>query len=264
MSLRKSWMWMILCLLAMLPVSPIQAVAGTAHAGAAATAAGMQAFSNRVEYHKQSDTLDVQAKNASLKSLLRAISLQSGVRIQMDPATNRPMTITLKNVPLDVALKRLARGLNYSFVYDGGRNHAKTPLLVSMNILPSGKLDSRYLQPVVTPLQAAMQHVDDHGAGGLSDKRWQALLDKLPAARREALEKAAAKRKKQQARVNAERKAQIQMIRKNGQAAMKRRDAMMNKLKTSDPALYRMRLQQQQQDLNQLTATQQQQQPAGK
>ena len=62
-----------------------------------------------VIYDKATDRLSVQADRDSLDGLLARIALLSGVEFLMDPKVEQPVSITLKDRPLEKGLKKIGR-----------------------------------------------------------------------------------------------------------------------------------------------------------
>jgi type II secretory pathway component GspD/PulD (secretin) len=63
--------------------------------------------------------LTISAKKANLKSILTNVADEADILVKFQHNLRRQITIKLKSVPLKKALRRLLRGVNYAFVYEG-------------------------------------------------------------------------------------------------------------------------------------------------
>jgi hypothetical protein len=75
--------------------------------------------------------LMVEAKEVSLEEVLQAIGAQAGFTVVVEPGVDRPpVTVTIRNAPIETVLAQVLRGENYSLVYrDGGRAIARLLVL---------------------------------------------------------------------------------------------------------------------------------------
>jgi hypothetical protein len=163
---------------------------------AAAIAADMRP---QVRYDSAAGRLTVVAQEIPLSKLLAHIAVASGIEILMDPDADRPVSITLRDQPLEAGLKQLVRGSSYAMFYESKpfeSSKPSSPLLIAMKVLPQGKEDSIALSPVVTLEKEARARAVPPGStsrpsgpsAGYSAKRWQMRLNKLPDATRQRLE----------------------------------------------------------------------------
>ena len=79
-----------------------------------------------VSYNKQTDTLTVTAKDASFSGVMAQIASGSGIDIQMDDRAEHTITATLKDAPIEKALKELSRNTNSVLLYSDAPGE-KTP-----------------------------------------------------------------------------------------------------------------------------------------
>jgi len=70
------------------------------------------------------DLLTTSVAGAPLQSVLEAIARESGVKILIFAPTEERITVEFREVPLDVALRRLVREKNYVFIYSRSRPRA--------------------------------------------------------------------------------------------------------------------------------------------
>lgn len=97
------------------------------------------------------DKLTVSAKRAPLFKLLGEISKKCGIEILIDPTVNREINTKFSNMRLDQGLKRISRGLSYTFFYNqkSSKDNANKQYRISaVHILPQGKEDSGNLVPL--------------------------------------------------------------------------------------------------------------------
>lgn len=89
-----------------------------------------------VDYDPNTGKLTVKAENAELAEALALVSNKTGVWIKIPPSIAKSITIELTNMPLENALRRLAKGLNHVMFYestqDGGHR------IVGMSVLSGG------------------------------------------------------------------------------------------------------------------------------
>jgi hypothetical protein len=174
-----------------------------------------------VIYDRDTDLLTVKAEDVSLRELLAKISLLTGVEMLMDPEVEQNVSIILGETPLQSGLKQMMRifDLNHAMIFESvkGEGGSEEHLLVSMKIVPKGKLDSPNLVAAVdpvgeaivrtltsdTPADTAVSGQDEVAAElpsmlNYAEARWQARLKKMPKERRDALmaETESAKEKK--------------------------------------------------------------------
>ena len=67
------------------------------------------------------DLLTASVAGAPLQSVLEAIARESGVKILIFAPTEERITVEFREVPLDVALRRLVREKNSAFIYSRSR-----------------------------------------------------------------------------------------------------------------------------------------------
>ena len=213
-----------------------------------------------VTYDKATDRLSVGADMVSLKGLLARIALLSGVEILMDPEVEQPVSITLKDRPLEKGLKKIMQVLNlrYAMIYQEkeGQDQSAEPLLISMKIVPEGKENNPHpnLVPVVDVNgEAVIRSLSrrPRRAGetvptifGYAEERWQARLNRMPEEKRIRIEEDMKQRQEKRA-ARAEEVENRRAERKKKVAEHQaRRLAAEEKLRASNPELYELRKQQ--------------------
>ncbi|GBE05497.1 hypothetical protein BMS3Abin10_01129 [bacterium BMS3Abin10] len=210
-----------------------------------------------VFYDKATDRLSVKAEKVSLKGVLARIALLSGAEFLIDPAVEQPVSITLKDMPLEKGLKRIVKSLDlsYAMMYQKkeGQDEAAEPLLITMKIVPKG-MKNPNLVPVVNVKGEAVIRSFKRRPGrkgqtlpsifDYAEKRWQARLDNMPEEKRKQIEEDIKQRQEEQAarmEEKEQRKAEREERRAEHQA---RRQAAEEELKESNPELYELRQQQ--------------------
>lgn len=230
-------------------------------AGQAESAEGPEVF-----YDKATDCLSVKADNASLKGLLSRIAFLTGVEFLIDPAVEQPVSIMLKERPLEKGLKRIVKSLDlsYAMMYQKkeGRDEAAGSLLITMKIVPKG-MENPNLVPVVDvkgeavirsfigrPLREGQKlpSIFDY-----AEKRWQARLDKMPAEERKQIEDDIKQRQERQAARMEEKEKRRAEREKRKAEHQARRQAAEDELKESNPELYELRQQQREELRQQVT-----------
>ncbi len=209
-----------------------------------------------VIYNKATNRLSVQADMVSLEGLFARIALLSGVEFLMDREVERPVSITLEELPLENGLKKIMQDLNlrYAMIYE--KKEGQEPLLISMKIVPEGMENNPnlHLTPVVDvngeavirslsgrPIRAGQKlpTIFDY-----AQERWKARLNKMPEEKRRQIEeRMKQKQEKRAARVEEmeNRRAEREIRVAERQA---RRLAAEEKLRVSNPELYELRKQQ--------------------
>ena len=220
---------------------------------------GATAFAGEPEviYDKATDRLSVQAEMVSLKGLLARIALLSGVEFLMDPEVEQPVSITLKDSSLEKGLKKIMQTLHlrYAMIYqkEEGQDQSAEPLLISMKIVPEGKVNNPNLNlaPVVNVNgEAVIRSLSRHPRReeqtpppifGYAEKRWQARLNRMPEEKRKRIEEDMMQRQEKRA-------ARVEEV-ENRRAKRKKKMAKLHarqqtaeeELKASNPELYELR-----------------------
>jgi hypothetical protein len=213
-----------------------------------------------VIYDKATDSLTVKADRVSLEGLLARIALLSGVEFLMAPEVEQPVSITLKDTPLEDGLKKTMQTLNlgYSMIYQKreGRDGSTGPLLISMKVVPKGMENYPHLNlaPVVDVNgEAVIRSLSGRPprAGqtlpsifDYAEQRWQARLSKMPEEKRKRIEERM--KQKQEKRAARLKEAENRRAEREKRVAehRARREAAEEKLRISNPELYELRQQQ--------------------
>ena len=149
-----------------------------------------------VRYDGRSDQLSVQARQVSLLQLLGEISLQTGVEILMDPAAEKIVTADFEKKTLEDGLRQMTRlhNLNTALSYADPKagSQRKTPLVISMKVLPQGKSSSTNLLPVLSGRKEIAARTADTPAKDdirtFQQQRWEARKAQLSAQERQEIE----------------------------------------------------------------------------
>lgn len=214
----------------------------------------------QVIYDKATDSLTVQADRVSLDGLLARIALLSGVEFLMDPEVEQPVSITLKESPLEDGLKKTMQTLNlgYAMIYQKreGRDQSTGPLLISMKIVPKGMENS--------PHQNVLPVVDVNGEAVIrsfsgrppraeetlpsifdyAEQRWQARLNNMPEEKRKRIAENTKRRQEKRAARDEKAKERREEREKKVAEHRARREAAEEELRISNPELYELRQEQ--------------------
>jgi hypothetical protein len=215
------------------------------------TSPALPSAGQEVRYDAATDRLSLDVKDRSLTDVLARISQQSDVEILIDPAVERPVTVSLQDQPLESVLGNLTRGMNAVMIHDERDLpvQGRQPVLVRMELLPKGQTNTALLRPVLSPEAEAMMRAKgrdpaDSERRGFLNARREARLEHMDPARREKYEKRAAVQAEHQAKdqaARAERQAQHQQIRLEHLNA---RLAQAQALAATDPEGSQQRIQQ--------------------
>jgi hypothetical protein len=213
-----------------------------------------------VTYDKATDSLTVQADGVSLEVLLARIALLSGVEFLMDPEVEQPVSITLRDTPLEDGLKKTMQILNlgYAMIYQRRKGHDQStgPLLISMKVVPKGMENHPHLN-VVPVVDVNGEAVIRSFSGrppragqtlptifDYAEQRWQARLNNMPEEKRRRIEENARRRQERQAARLKEAENRRAEREKRVAEHRARREAAEEKLRISNPELYELRQQQ--------------------
>jgi hypothetical protein len=211
-----------------------------------------------VAYDKATDRLSVGADMVSLKGLLARIALLSGVEFLADPEVEQPVSITLKDMPLEKGLKKIMQvlDLRYAMIYQKkeGQNQWAEPLLISMKIVPEGKENNPHLVPVVdvngeAVIRSLSRRSRRDGQTvpaifGYAEERWQARLNNMPEKKRKQIEENLKQRQEKWAARDEKAKERREEREKKVAEHRARREAAEEELRISNPELYELRKQQ--------------------
>ncbi len=214
-----------------------------------------------VIYDKETDKLSVKTENTPLKELLARIGLLSGVAFLMDPAAERPVSVRLKEQPLERGLKQImtSHDLSYAMIYEhkeGQDPSSEEPLLIAMKVVPNGTGagSNAKLVPVVdvngeAVIRSFARRPPKEGQTlpsifGYAEKRWQARLERMSPEKRKQLEAKMLERQERDA-ARLEKRKEKRAKREARQTEKKaERQAAEDELKESNPELYEKRRQQ--------------------
>jgi hypothetical protein len=115
----------------------------------------------------QNGRISIQATDVPLKELLSEMGQKSGIVVELKDteAAERPLSITLRQVPPTRAFRRVLRDLNYAFVYSEDR-------LSQVLILPRGaQIPPGQLAKGPSPTRSSEGRLDRPGKGSSRAKR---------------------------------------------------------------------------------------------
>jgi len=169
-------------------------------------------------YNRSSNTLKLNVLNIELKQLLTTIAYKTGLEILFDDKANEKVSLTVKDQPLQQALKNILRGKNYSFHYSKTKNQT---LLTSLTVLPSNtnsKRDAFLLNKVskeATLYTRQNLSLDQSNRLDIALERWNSRLARLNPEQKDSLEQNAIKRIKTEDTLNKRREEREAANKKN-------------------------------------------------
>jgi hypothetical protein len=209
-----------------------------------------QLAAQEVRYDAATDRLSLNVQNLSLTEVLARISRQSDVEILMDPSVERPVTASLQDQPLESVLGNLTRGMNAVMIHDERDlpGQGRQPVLVRLELLPTGETNTALLRPVLSPEAEALLRAKGHDPADPLVKtrvnaRRQARLEKMDPAQRERIEAQDAAKASRKAESKA---ARLESQAKRHQARLERLNAKLTRaqaLAATDPEAGQQRVQ---------------------
>jgi hypothetical protein len=120
MKKKKNWLHLLFVMILLMACSPSLVAAETA--------------ASRVIYQPDTDMLTIVANDVTLRSLLAAIALQTGVEVSMTPEAEKNISCSFTDQPLASGLKKLAHAadVNHMLIYGGSKDR---PLIIGMKVL---------------------------------------------------------------------------------------------------------------------------------
>ena len=120
MKKKKTWLHLLFVMILLMACSPSFVAAETAI--------------SRLIYQPDTDMLTIVANDVSLRSLVAAIALQTGVEVSMTPEAEKNISCSFTNQPLASGLKKLAHAadVNHMLIYGGSKDR---PLVIGMKVL---------------------------------------------------------------------------------------------------------------------------------
>lgn len=157
-----------------------------------------QITDTKVSYNKTTNLISIDAKDTTLKHLLKKISHQSSLEVLFDDDADEAISITLKDQPLSKAINNILRGKNHLLQFTATDTNKKT--LTSVIVLPAGKSDTKGTKRLNSLNNEALYQASRNLSLEQSNKidraleRWSARLNRLPLDKRQELEYRAKKR----------------------------------------------------------------------
>lgn len=203
----------------------------------------------QVSYDKASNQLSIITDATSLKTVLGRIAFQSGIEVLFDDAADEPLSIDIQSVSLEDGVKQILKGRNHILSYE--KNEKGKPLLIGVMVLPTGEQDTGRAKRLMAIEDEAyyraksqlsheqVQQID------MASERWQTRLDRMPAERREVMEKRVNNRllkevvRKEQRTKRREKNKQEHA--KREQERLKRQESMLERLDPDQRALFEQR-----------------------
>jgi len=119
---------------------------------------------SQVAFDKETGHLTVKSEGRPLAGLLSQVSAKTGIEIYIAPGADRPVSLDIKALPVEDAIKEMIRPLNNVFVYRGNSSSIKTvkiyrasPAEATVRIAPLGASAARPDQKL-PPSQAELEN----------------------------------------------------------------------------------------------------------
>jgi thermitase len=102
---------------------------------------GGEAHGAGLEVHLQAERLTVYAQKVPLQEILRELS-DSGIKVQIDPEINPPITASFENKDIQKALEFVLKGLDHVLIWESGQGPSgPVPKLAEIQVFKPGRKD---------------------------------------------------------------------------------------------------------------------------
>ena len=141
---------------------------------AALFAAGAASAEVRVEDKR----IFIEVEQQSLTSVFGRVAEVTGAAVQVSPKVERPVSISVRGMPLQRAMDEIARQYSLNIVLGWQRDTAGNSRLTSIDVLPDGDMDYSALEEEDSRRQRILSQSNKHRPGraiigGAEDKRWR-------------------------------------------------------------------------------------------
>lgn len=196
-----------------------------------------------VRFNDTARTLAIAPTRALLSEVLREISRQSGVEIRLDPAEDRQIDVSLKDQPLDEALRSLARQNRLNFVMGHVRDSNGQQQLVSFAVLREGEMSAADIPPLDTapaPKRPGMgelrkQKLEAAAAANKDERKEKKERKAVDEERKKKRQAAREQRKAEEAAKEKRRKPAYRDDKEDAATLKARYEEEMTRLKQQDP-----------------------------
>jgi hypothetical protein len=137
-------------------------------------AAGVASADVRVEDKR----IFIEVEQQSLTAVFGRVAEVTGAVVQVSPKVERPVSISLRGMPLQRAMDEIARQYGLNIVLGWQRDSAGNSRLTSIDVLPDGDMDYSSLEEDDARQQRVMSQQNKHRSGraipgGAEDKSWR-------------------------------------------------------------------------------------------
>lgn len=138
-------------------------------------AAGVASAEVRVEDKR----MFIEVERQSLTAVFGRVAEETGAVVQVSPKVERPVSISVRGMPLQRAMDEIARQYGLNIVLGWQRDSAGNSRLISIDVLPDGDMDYSSLEEEDARKQRMLSQQNKHRPGraiigGAEDKSWQA------------------------------------------------------------------------------------------
>lgn len=138
-------------------------------------AAGIASAEVRVEDKR----MFIEVEQQSLTAVFGRVAEATGAAVQVSPKVERPVSISVRGMPVQRAMDEIARQYGLNIVLGWQRDSAGNSRLTSIDVLPDGDMDYSSLEDEDSRRQRILSQQNKHRPGraipgGAEDKSWRA------------------------------------------------------------------------------------------
>ncbi len=121
----------------------------------------------------------IDVEKQSLIAVFGRVGEATGAVVEVSPKVERPVTISVRGLPLQRAMDEIARQYGLNIVLGWQRDSAGNSRLTSIDVLPDGDMDYSSLEEEDSRRQRILSQQNKHRPGraiigGAEDKSWRA------------------------------------------------------------------------------------------
>lgn len=121
----------------------------------------------------------IEVEQQSLTAVFGRVAEATGAAVQVSPKVERPVSISVRGMPLQRAMDEIARQYGLNIVLGWQRDSAGNSRLTSIDVLPDGDMDYSALEDEDSRRQRILSQQNKHRPGraipgGAEDKSWRA------------------------------------------------------------------------------------------
>lgn len=120
----------------------------------------------------------IEVEQQSLTAVFGHVAEVTGAVVQVSPKVERPVSISVRGMPLQRAMDEIARQYGLNIVLGWQRDSAGNSRLISIDVLPDGDMDYSSLEEEDARQQRILSQQNKHRpgraiVGGAEDKSWR-------------------------------------------------------------------------------------------